>query len=107
MPFILIDNSIVTTGENSAIISNREQVHHFAFMGTVKKVDWMFKSTIVSHLGSFVNPFEPSLDVWHNYASFTYATENYGTFMLMGGVDSGALIETNFGGGLTYSYSFD
>lgn len=107
MPFILIDNSITINEQNSPIISNREQVHHFAFMGTVKKVDWVLKSTLVSHLGSFVNPFEPKLNVWHNYASVTYATDTYGTFMLMGGVDSGELIETTFGGGITYSYSFD
>ena len=107
MPFILIDNSIIVNDQNSPIISNREQVHHFAFMGTVKNVDWTFKSTIVSHLGSFVNPFQSSLDLWHNYASFSYATENYGTFMLMGGLDSGELIETTFGGGFTYSYSFN
>ncbi|MEM7084665.1 MAG: capsule assembly Wzi family protein [Bacteroidota bacterium] len=107
MPFILIDNSIIVNEQNSPIISNREQVHHFAFMGTVGKVDWVFKSTLVSHLGSFVTPFEPSLDVWHNYASFTYATDNFGTFMLMGGLDSGELIETTFGGAVTYSYSFD
>jgi hypothetical protein len=107
MPFILIDDSIIVNDQNSPIISNREQVHHFAFMGTVKNVDWMFKSTIVSHLGSFINPFQSSLDIWHNYASFSYATEKYGTFMLMGGMDSGELIETTFGGGLTYNYSFN
>ena len=106
MPFILIDNSIVVNENNSPIISNRERVHHFGLMGTLKSIDWTLKSTIVSHLGSFVNPFESSLNLWHNYASFTYATNLYGTFSLHTGVDSGELIETNFGAGLEYSYSF-
>ena len=106
MPFILIDNSVVVNENNSPIISNRERVHHFGLMGTVKKIDWTLKSTIVSHLGSFVNPFETTLNLWHNYASFTYATDSYGTFTLHIGVDSGELIETNFGAGLEYSYSF-
>ena len=107
MPFILIDNSIVINDENSPIISNRERVHHFGFTGTIHHIDWKFMSTIVSHLGSHVNPFDPKIDLWHNYAFFSHATEKYGTFKLFGGLDSGESIDTNFGGGLAYSYSFD
>lgn len=106
MPLILIDNSIVINNQNSPIISNREHVHHFGFIGTVKKVDWMLKSTFVTHLGSFVNPFDPEIDLWHNYASFSYSTEKHGTFKLFGGLDSGKSIDTTAGGGLEYSYSF-
>ncbi len=106
MPFILIDNSIIINDMNSPIISNREQVHHFGFKGTVNKIDWTLKSTFVTHLGSFVNPFDPEIDLWHNYISFSYTTEKYGAFTLFGGLDSGSTIETTAGGGLEYSFSF-
>jgi len=106
MPFILIDNSIVINDMNSPIISNREQVHHFGFRGSVKEIDWTLKSTFVTHLGSFVNPFDPEIDLWHNYVSFYYSTEKYGAFTLFGGLDSGSTIDTTAGGGLEYSYSF-
>lgn len=106
MPFILIDPTIEVTDVNSPITSNREQVHHFGVTGTVKKVDWTFKSSIVSHLGSFMNPFDPELNLWHNYLSLFYDTETYGAFTLFAGLDSGALIDTNFGGGLEYRYTF-
>lgn len=106
MPFILIDPSTVVNEQNSPIISNREQVHHFGIMGSVKKLDWMLKTTWVSHLGGFANPFDPQLDLWHNYASVLYTTEKYGAFKLFGGVDSGKLIQNTFGAGLEYYYSF-
>lgn len=106
MPFILIDNSIVVNDDNSPIISNREQLHHFGLTGTVHHIDWMFLTTFVSHLGGYVNPFDPQIDLWHNYASFSYTSEKFGTIKLFGGLDSGKLIDTNFGGGISYSYGF-
>ncbi len=106
MPFILIDNSIVINDMNSPIISNREQVHHFGFKGRVKKIDWIFKSTFVTHLGSFAVPFDPKIELWHNYVSFSYSTEKYGAFTIFGGLDSGNSVNTVIGGGLEYKYSF-
>jgi len=106
MPFILIDPTIGVTDVTSPITSNKGQVHHFGIMGSVKKVDWTFKTSIVSHMGSFVNPFDPEIDLWHNYVSLFYDTETYGAFTLFAGTDSGASIDTNFGGGLAYRYSF-
>ncbi|NNM22731.1 MAG: hypothetical protein HKO54_04185 [Flavobacteriaceae bacterium] len=106
MPFILIDNSIVVDEDSSPIISNREQLHHLGLTGTVHHIDWMLKSTLVSHSGSFVNPFNPSLDLWHNYLSLAHATKKYGTIKIFTALDSGKSIDTNFGAGVTYSYSF-
>lgn len=106
MPFILIDNSYEVTDTNSPIISNRVQVHHFGLKGTVKKVEWTIKSSIVTQLGSYMSPFDPEIDLWHNYLSLFYDAESIGAFTLFAGVDSGSSIDTNFGAGLIYLYKF-
>ena len=106
MPFILFDDSFEVTDSNSPIVSNRVRVHHFGLKGSVKKVDWTFKSSIATQLGSFSNPFLPEIDLWHNYLSLFYDAESYGAFTLFAGIDSGSSIDTNFGAGISYLYKF-
>jgi len=105
-PLILTDPSIVINDQTSPFISNRSQVHHFGLAGTVKKVDWQIKSSIVKQIGTYRNPFDPELTSWFNYVSASYSTEKYGKFTVLGGLDSYKIGPTVAGGGLKYNYSF-
>ena len=106
LPFILIDSNVEVTAINSPIVSNRVISHHFGFTGTVKDILWQVKSSYVKNLGTYNNPFPEPIQVWHNYLSLQYPTQKYGTFRLLGGVDSGKSIDTTVGAGLGYSYVF-
>lgn len=106
LPFILIDPNVVVTVNNSPIISNRVQAHHFGFTGTVKGISWQVKSSLVKNLGTYNNPFPEAIQTWYNYLSLQYPTQKYGTFKLFGGLDSGKVIDTVAGVGVGYSYAF-
>ncbi len=107
MPFILYNPNLVINATNSPIVSNRVKAHHFGLLGTVHHIDWMIKSSIVQQLGTFNNPFDPVQNFWHNYLSLEYDSDSFGKFRIYGAVDSGDAIDTNFGGGLEYTYSFN
>jgi hypothetical protein len=106
LPLITADKSIVITEETSPIINNRVQAHHFGFSGTFKKIDWRLKSTISKNLGTYNHPFPMVINNWYNYADFSYTTQDYGTFTLELALDTSSFSDTNFGGGLSYSYVF-
>ncbi len=106
MPFILFDPNLEITIETSPVINNRVKVHQFGAHGTFKKVSWLFKSSIAKYLGTYNNPFPSEVDLWHNYLSVMYETEEYGSFKIFSGLDSGDTIDTTFGAGLEYRYSF-
>jgi len=106
LPLILIDPDVEVTAINSPIISNRVISHHFGLTGTVKEVLWQLKSSFVKNLGTYNKPFPEPIRVWYNYLSLQYPTQKYGTFRLLGGVDTGKSIDTVVGVGLGYSYAF-
>ena len=65
-PFITADDSIdldLIEKNPTAIINNRVQAHHFGLMGTFKKIDWLFKTTISNSLGTYGRPFDPSIEL--------------------------------------------
>lgn len=105
-PLILTDPSVVINDQTSPFISNRSQVHHFGLAGTIKKIDWKIKSSIVKQLGTYRKPFEPTLTSWFNYFAATYTTEKYGSITFLGGLDSYSVGPTVAGAGLKYNYSF-
>jgi len=106
LPFIMIDKDIVINDMTSPIVSNRVRLHHIGVSGSFKKIEWMLKTTFSKNLGTYNIPFTPTLENWYNYVSFSYVTNLYGTFKLIGGVDISNLNKTIVGGGLSYSYSF-
>ena len=106
LPFIMTDKDIVINDITSPIVSNRVRLHHIGVSGSFKKIEWMLKTTFSKNLGTYNIPFTPTLENWYNYVSFSYATNLYGTFILIGGVDISNLNDTIVGGGLSYSYSF-
>ena len=105
-PFIITDFSIEITEKTSPIISNRLTAHHFGVMGTFKKIDWVFKTTISKSIGPYSEPFDPAIENWYNYVSFSYTTDKYGVFNIIGGADFSNLADTTIGGGLSYKYVF-
>ena len=105
-PFILFDKSIVIDGDNTAFISNRSKVHHFALMGAFSKFQWKLKSTYTKYLGTYRKPFFPEWKYWYNYGSLSYKSEKLGTFTVLGGADFSNIADTLIGGGIAYSYSF-
>ena len=46
------------------------------------------------------------MNIWSNYLLLDYNTGIYGNIMLSFGLDTGNMIETNFGAGLSYRYRF-
>jgi len=106
-PFITADDTNDLGEKNpSAIINNRVQVHHFGIMGTFNKIDWVFKTTVSKSIGPYSKPFDPALESWYNYVSFSYKTDKYGIFNIIGGVDFSNITDTLIGGGLSYRYVF-
>ena len=105
-PFIITDPSIEITEKTSPIISNRLRAHHFGLMGTFNKIDWVFKTTISESIGPYNKPFDPALESWYNYLSFSYKTDKYGIFNVIGGADFSNITDTVIGGGLSYKYVF-
>lgn len=105
-PFILFDPTIEINDRTSPYINNRSKVHHMGVSGTFKKIDWKLKTTISQNLGTYRKPFVPTLKNWFNFASFSYLTEKYGRFTVLGGADFSNLSDTNFGAGAAFSYSF-
>ncbi len=105
LPFILIDPVVEITSATSPIISNRTKTHHFGIQGDIHKFSWVFKTSYASHLGTYNNPI-PEISLWHNYLSVTYAMDKYGSFRIFTGLDSGDGIDTSFGAGLEYFYTF-
>ena len=106
LPFIMTDKDIVINDITSPIVSNRVRLHHIGVSGSFNKIEWMLKTTFSKNLGTYNKPFNPTLENWYNYVSFSYTTNLYGTFILIGGVDISNLNDTIVGGGLSYSYSF-
>lgn len=106
VPFILADPNLVLTDSNSPIVNNRVKLHHVGVTGHLKGVDWVLKTTYVTNLGTYRIPFSPAIRTTHNFVSATYATESYGRFTLVGGVDFSNTGDTVLGGGLGYSYTF-
>ncbi|MDC8004581.1 capsule assembly Wzi family protein [Aureisphaera galaxeae] len=106
VPFVLVDPTREITSETSPIVSNRAKVHHFGVHGEVSKFSWLFKTSIAKHLGTYNNPFPSDINLLHNYLSVMYKTDNYGNFRLFSGLDSGKTIDTTFGLGVDYTYSF-
>lgn len=104
LPFILIDPDLEVTDMNRPIFSDRTRVHHFGLRGHFRAVEWLLKSSVATHLGRYQAPIEPELHVWSNYLMIDYNTGIYGNLILSLGLDTGNLISTNFGVGLTYRY---
>ena len=75
-------------------------------MGTIKKIDWVFKTTYSSSYGTYKEPFSPILESFYNYVSFSYETDKYGMFNIIGGADFSNIADTVIGGGLSYKYVF-
>ena len=106
VPFILFDKNVKINGENTAFISNRSQVHHFAVLGEFSKFQWKFKSTYAKYLGTYGRPLSPEWKYWYNYGSLSYKTEKLGTFTVLGGIDFSNVSDTRVAGGIEYSYAF-
>ncbi|MEL6812162.1 MAG: capsule assembly Wzi family protein [Bacteroidota bacterium] len=106
MPLILFDRSVVIDAGNSPFLSNRVQAHHFGLKGSIDPLELTVKSTFIKQLGTFGIPLEPAISSWSNYASIMYKTQKYGGFTLFGGLDTGELIDSTIGVGLSYDYSF-
>lgn len=106
VPFILVDPSIELDMDSSRYVSNRAKVHHFGFAGSFKKIDWTFKSTIATFLGTYRNPFQPKITRWSNYVSAAYKTEKLGNVKLFAGADKVSEGQSVFGGGVQYKYQF-
>ncbi|NND62293.1 MAG: hypothetical protein HKN48_03770 [Flavobacteriaceae bacterium] len=106
MPLISINPNLEITPINSPIFSNRVKAHHFGLTGTVQKIDWKLKSSVVQQLGTYNNPFPEALNYWYNYISLEYDFDNFGNIRVYGAFDNGDNIDSNFGGGLEYSFSF-
>ena len=106
VPFILADPTLVITESNGPIFNNRIKAHHLGVTGHFSGVDWMLKTSFVTNLGTFRIPFEPTLRNTHNYASATYATETYGSFSVIGGLDFSNIGQTVAGAGIGYMYAF-
>lgn len=106
MPFILTDPTKVIDELSTPIVSNRVVAHHFGLSGQFNRLDWQLKSSLVQNLRGFNNPLPKDLHFWYNYLSLLYTSEGYGMFQLTAGLDSGNEIETTFGAGLSYGYTF-
>ncbi len=106
MPFILTDPNKVIDESNTPILSNRVVAHHFGFSGKFHTLDWQLKSSFVQNLKSYFNPLSKDLNFWYNYLSLLYTSELYGMFQVTAGLDAGNEIDTTFGVGLSYAYSF-
>lgn len=105
-PFITADNSIDLNENPSSINNNRVRAHHFGFMGNIKKIEWIFKTTISKSFGTYGASFQPTLENWYNYISLSYATDKFGIITIQGGADTSNLADTIIGGGLSYKYVF-
>jgi len=66
----------------------------------------MIKSTMITHFGTFANPFESSLTIWNNYLYLNYALNSASHINVIGGWDIGENADTSLGIGVGYSYSF-
>ena len=75
-------------------------------MGEFKKIDWVFKTTIIKYLGTYGKPFYPTQEKWYNYLSVSYSSKKYGKITLQTGLDFSNVADTLFGTGLSYSYIF-
>ncbi len=106
VPLLGIDPTIEITPTSSPFVSNRIRAFHLGVDGAYKNIQWQFKSTINHSLGTYQRPFPETLKNWYNYASLNYQTEIYGRFQLYLGLDTGSEINTVFGAGLNYSYTF-
>ena len=106
LPLIFADSSIEVTESTSPIVSNRVRAHHFGIMGSFLNIDWMLKTTFSKSFGTYNNPFKPTIENWFNYMSFSYNTDKYGVFTLLGGVDFSTENDTIIGGGISYKYTF-
>ena len=105
-PFITADNSIDLEEFPSAIDNNRTISHHLGFKGEIKKIEWIFKTTLIKYLGTYGKPFNPIQKKWYNYLSVSYTTTKYGKIILQTGLDFSNVANTLFGAGLSYSYAF-
>lgn len=106
IPFITADNSINLDENPSSINNNRVRAHHFGLMGNFKKIDWVFKTTISKSFGTYGAPFNPTLENWYNYISFSYTTDKFGIISIQGGADTSNIYDTIIGGGVSYKYVF-
>ena len=92
--------------DNLPVISNRVKSHHFGIMGTLKKIDWVFKTTYSTSYGTYQYPFDTVQENWYNYVSFSYSTKKFGVISMHGGADTSNIEDTILGGGLSYKYLF-
>ncbi len=105
LPFMITKDEEVTEG-SVAIVSNSLKMHHFGIAGSIRKIDWVLKTSYVKNLGRKASLFENPIDNLYNYISIAYKSEKLGTFKIMGGVDFSNVANTLVGGGVEYSYTF-
>lgn len=103
MPLILFQQGWEPSPDTNPIISNRVRAHHFGFLGSVGLVNWKLKSTFVDQLGTSAQPADSSF--WFNYVEASYGTF-FGELTFKLGLDAGNSIDTTFGGGIQYRYTF-
>lgn len=105
-PFITFDDNLEVTPLNSPISSNRVQLHHFGFSGTLNKVIWNIKSSFFSSFGTYRNPLQETLNASYNYLDLQYKNLKWGNFKTTFGVDASNLFKTRFGVAVGYQYIF-
>lgn len=106
LPFIIFDRELPISDLYRPFIGNSLTGHHFGLAGTIKRLDWTVKSSLIEQKGTVRSPTDIFGTIWSNYASVSYTIAEYGTFKLFGATDSGSKINNNLGGGLQYSYQF-
>jgi len=105
-PLIQFDKTLEITDITNPIISNRVKAHHFGINGSIKKIDWAFKTTIYKNFGRHSKPLIPVQENWSNYLSISYTINKFGKITLQTGLDFSNVADTLFGTGLSYSYIF-
>ena len=103
---MLVDKTIEITPNTTQITGNRVRTHHFGISGNIKKIEWIFKTTISENFGMHTSHFDPVQKNWYNYISFSYPTDKFGIISLQGGADTSNINDTIIGGGLSYKYVF-
>ncbi|WP_147309600.1 capsule assembly Wzi family protein [Marixanthomonas ophiurae] len=100
LPFIYRDDT------GLKIANNRLRAINLGFSAANKQWSYLFKTTYVENLGIYPEPIIPKDRSVYTLFKTQYDFEKLGSISLMLGYDFNDLRDDNYGGGLTYSYSF-